>query len=175
MQSRTADAKTFPVLEAIRATGALEHVRRRAAEEAALARNALAGLKPSKYRDALRTIDKAFAVEQESLIFRPTCRSVAQPGRALRSGRRGRMFESCHSDQRHEGPGESGLSFWLAPGGTQTTPWDSTQAQRALRVSPRMAAMRWEIAFGSPVIGQAADVLRPDLLELPGFGGQLRR
>ncbi len=29
----------------------------------------------------------------------PSCRSVAQPGRALRSGRRGRRFESCHSDQ----------------------------------------------------------------------------
>ena len=26
------------------------------------------------------------------------CRSVAQPGRALRSGRRGRRFKSCHSD-----------------------------------------------------------------------------
>ena len=26
-------------------------------------------------------------------------RSVAQPGRALRSGRRGRRFKSCHSDQ----------------------------------------------------------------------------
>lgn len=54
----------FPVvLEAIRETGALEHVRRRAAEEAALARNALAGLKPSKYRDALLQLS-AFAVER---------------------------------------------------------------------------------------------------------------
>ncbi len=26
-------------------------------------------------------------------------RNVAQPGRALRSGRRGRRFKSCHSDQ----------------------------------------------------------------------------
>ena len=27
-------------------------------------------------------------------------RDVAQPGSALRSGRRGRKFESCHPDQR---------------------------------------------------------------------------
>ena len=32
-------------------------------------------------------------------ISRGLSRSVAQPGRALRSGRRGRRFESCHSDQ----------------------------------------------------------------------------
>lgn len=32
-------------------------------------------------------------------ISRLPSRSVAQPGRALRSGRRGRRFESCHSDQ----------------------------------------------------------------------------
>ena len=32
-------------------------------------------------------------------ISRASCRSVAQPGRALRSGRRGRRFKSCHSDQ----------------------------------------------------------------------------
>src|SRR6202007_2093923 len=31
-------------------------------------------------------------------ISRGLSRSVAQPGRALRSGRRGRRFESCHSD-----------------------------------------------------------------------------
>jgi hypothetical protein len=31
-------------------------------------------------------------------ISRVLSRSVAQPGRALRSGRRGRRFESCHSD-----------------------------------------------------------------------------
>ena len=36
----------------------------------------------------------------ETQGYKPrTCRSVAQPGRALRSGRRGRRFESCHSDQ----------------------------------------------------------------------------
>jgi len=28
-------------------------------------------------------------------------RGVAQPGRALRSGRRGRRFKSCHPDQKH--------------------------------------------------------------------------
>ena len=32
-------------------------------------------------------------------ISRGLSRSVAQPGRALRSGRRGRRFKSCHSDQ----------------------------------------------------------------------------
>src|SRR6516164_7708736 len=32
-------------------------------------------------------------------ISRGLSRSVAQPGRALRSGRRGRRFESCRSDQ----------------------------------------------------------------------------
>ena len=31
-------------------------------------------------------------------IFSVANRSVAQLGRALRSGRRGRRFESCHSD-----------------------------------------------------------------------------
>ena len=36
----------------------------------------------------------------ETQGYKPrSCRSVAQPGRALRSGRRGRRFESCHSDQ----------------------------------------------------------------------------
>ena len=30
----------------------------------------------------------------------PSFRSVAQPGRALRSGRRGRWFEPSHSDHR---------------------------------------------------------------------------
>src|SRR3977135_244554 len=36
----------------------------------------------------------------ETQGYKPrSCRSVAQPGRALRSGRRGRRFKSCHSDQ----------------------------------------------------------------------------
>jgi hypothetical protein len=36
----------------------------------------------------------------ESQGYKPrSCRSVAQSGRALRSGRRGRRFKSCHSDQ----------------------------------------------------------------------------
>src|ERR1700687_6129250 len=36
---------------------------------------------------------------RESQGYKPrSCRSVAQPGRALRSGRRGRRFKSCHSD-----------------------------------------------------------------------------
>jgi len=54
----------FPaVLEAIRLTGALDHARRRASEEAALARGALAELSPSKYRDALLQLT-LFAVER---------------------------------------------------------------------------------------------------------------
>ena len=36
--------------------------------------------------------------EASSLFYR----SVAQLGRALRSGRRGRRFESCHSDPRKQ-------------------------------------------------------------------------
>ena len=32
------------------------------------------------------------------LLQRKTVRDVAQPGSALRSGRRGRKFESCHPD-----------------------------------------------------------------------------
>ena len=36
---------------------------------------------------------------RETQGYKPrSCRSVAQPGRALRSGRRGRRFKSCHSD-----------------------------------------------------------------------------
>ncbi len=31
-------------------------------------------------------------------LFVVCVRSIAQPGRALRSGRRGRRFESCYSD-----------------------------------------------------------------------------
>ena len=34
----------------------------------------------------------------EYMSVRSTYRSVAQLGRALRSGRRGRRFKSCHSD-----------------------------------------------------------------------------
>ena len=37
-----------------------------------------------------------------SRYIRPSGRSVAQPGSALRSGRRGRRFKSCHSDQLHQ-------------------------------------------------------------------------
>ena len=32
------------------------------------------------------------------ILQRKTVRDVAQPGSALRSGRRGRKFESCHPD-----------------------------------------------------------------------------
>src|SRR5689334_19478402 len=34
-----------------------------------------------------------------AVVIRPASRSVAQPGRAPRSGRGGRRFKSCHSDQ----------------------------------------------------------------------------
>src|SRR5574343_285632 len=53
---------------------------------------------------------------QLSEITKSLCksRSVAQPGRELRSGRRGRMFESCHSDQIPEkSPDYSGLFSFL--------------------------------------------------------------
>ena len=41
----------------------------------------------------------------ETQGYKPrSCRSVAQPGRALRSGRRGRRFKSCHSDQYIDTP-----------------------------------------------------------------------
>ena len=41
------------------------------------------------------------------LLPKNNSRSIAQPGRALRSGRRGRRFESCYSDQI------SNLSFFI--------------------------------------------------------------
>ena len=42
----------------------------------------------------------------ETQGYKPrSCRSVAQPGRALRSGRRGRRFKSCHSDHYINGFG----------------------------------------------------------------------
>ena len=38
---------------------------------------------------------------KKNCIFAPRKgRDVAQPGSALRSGRRGRKFESCHPDQQ---------------------------------------------------------------------------
>jgi hypothetical protein len=40
-------------------------------------------------------------------------RDVAQPGSALRSGRRSRRFESCHPDQRlAKPPHRGGFCFW---------------------------------------------------------------
>ena len=44
-------------------------------------------------------------------IFSIVNRSVAQLGRALRSGRRGRRFESCHSDFFIAIP--QSLDYWL--------------------------------------------------------------
>ncbi len=48
-------------------------------------------------------------------ISRVLSRSVAQPGRALRSGRRGRRFKSCHSDH-------SPSDLVLIAGGTPSQP-----------------------------------------------------
>ena len=42
----------------------------------------------------------AFPAELRYTIIR--CRDVAQFGSALRSGRRGRRFESCHPDHSYE-------------------------------------------------------------------------
>jgi len=52
------------VLEAIRATGALEYVRNKAKDEARLAREAIATLSNSSYRDSLLELS-AFAVERD--------------------------------------------------------------------------------------------------------------
>ena len=53
-----------PVLEAIRATGALEYVREKAKDEVSLAREAIAALSTSSYRDSLLELS-AFAVERD--------------------------------------------------------------------------------------------------------------
>ena len=54
--------EAFPeVLAAIRATGALDEARKRACEEAEIARNAIQGLPPSQYRDVLLELP-SFAV-----------------------------------------------------------------------------------------------------------------
>ena len=45
-----------------------------------------------------------------NLIFR----GVAQLGRALRSGRRGRKFKSCHLDHKKEIPNERYFFFYLS-------------------------------------------------------------
>ena len=49
--------------------------------------------KAKKLTNILHTILKKYVILQ-----RKTVRDVAQPGSALRSGRRGRKFESCHPD-----------------------------------------------------------------------------
>ena len=62
--------------------------------------------------------------------MQPKLRRVAQLGRALRSGRRGRRFESCHADYRNPWgirENENGLSgmeslfFWFLP---RQADWD---------------------------------------------------
>ena len=50
------------------------------------------------YSQGQNSSNRLLAVIKPKAISRVLSRSVAQPGRALRSGRRGRRFESCHSD-----------------------------------------------------------------------------
>ena len=53
--------------------------------------------KAKKLTNILHTILKKCVILQRKMQ-RKTVRDVAQPGSALRSGRRGRKFESCHPD-----------------------------------------------------------------------------
>ncbi len=59
-------------------------------------------------------------VEKNSTRYKKNCifaprkgRDVAQPGSALRSGRRGRKFESCHPDQQKKPLDSSGFFFYF--------------------------------------------------------------
>ena len=47
-------------------------------------------------------------------LFVVCVRSIAQPGRALRSGRRGRRFESCYSDHKLKSRRPLGAIFNLS-------------------------------------------------------------
>ena len=51
------------------------------------------------WRNWERSSFASFSQEFESPILHQIYPCVAQPGRALRLGRSGRMFESCHTDQ----------------------------------------------------------------------------
>ncbi len=66
-------------------------------------------LRTEKYE---KTLDKRRYIWYNCnvIIFR----GVAQFGRALRSGRRGRKFESCHSDQRNHGTALPSRDFVLS-------------------------------------------------------------
>jgi hypothetical protein len=72
-------------------------------------------------------------------------RSVAQPGRALCSGRRGRRFESSHSDQQPKPPAatpppgdQPARGMWpTAPKSAIRTASQATPQQRAHREAPR--------------------------------------
>ena len=59
------------------------------------------------------------------------CRSVAQSGSALRSGRRGRRFKSCHSDQNFVG----GLAI-------PRPAWSALNSPPAISNSPARALAR---------------------------------
>jgi hypothetical protein len=70
-------------------------------------------------------------------------RSVAQPGRALCSGRRGRRFESSHSDQRDQRVivGQCrGLAVWM----------DSDRLARRMTASDRRFSSLWTPGWRTP-------------------------
>lgn len=48
-----------------------------------------------------------------ALLCRESLRDVAQPGSALRSGRRGRKFESCHPDAHRASENFFSLALFL--------------------------------------------------------------
>ena len=73
-----------------------------------------------------------------NLIFR----GVAQLGRALRSGRRGRKFKSCHLDHKKEIPNERCLFLFISMNKTWT-------CGRLLRI--RRAKAKCEFWRNSPV------------------------
>ena len=53
-------------------------------------------------------------LSKERLFVVVCVRSIAQPGRALRSGRRGRRFESCYSDHKLKPRRPLGVVFNLS-------------------------------------------------------------
>ena len=56
--------------------------------------------KPSNYFNKKYIVSKKVVLLQRKMF-----RDVAQPGSALRSGRRGRKFESCHPDTKKSADG----------------------------------------------------------------------
>ena len=95
------------VMEAIKSSGALEETRRYAAAEADLAIAALECVPASNFKTRCYNCRTLQLPGLTSRVCNE--RGIAQPGRALRSGRRGRRFESsfptkvsrqkCHSSE----------------------------------------------------------------------------